>query len=705
MSAPISSRDARVAGPRASVRAEIDELAASIARYRAGQMAEPLFVERRLRHGIYGQRQDGVHMLRSKLPAGILSPDQMVAFADIAEVYGNGVAHLTTRQDIQVHFVQLPRTPELLRDLDENDMSAREACGNVVRNVTVAANAGVAPGEPFDVTPHALRLARFALIHPDGQSLARKFKVHFAGTDDPAWNLARIHDLGFTAREQGGEPGFEVRAGGGLGAVPMEAGVLYEWLPADGILGLTQAVLRVFGRYGEKKNRARARMKFLIADRGLDWFRAEVEREWEVDRASGAEPRREVHPLRPVPDTLAWTAGGSFEATNGEQARWAASNVVGEREPGRVSVRVRVPRGDLSPTQLRGFAALVAQQVGDSTRITPEQGFLIRGVAIGRLQALHEGLVGIGLGGVANGVADPITCPGADTCKLGITRPRAVARDMEAALDALAVNPRIAGLRVHISGCPNGCAQHAIADIGLYGAARTVNGVVVPHYLVLLGGAAGGTAFGSALAKVPAGRVGEAVAALARAWPEGESFSDWVRRTPRERLKALLEPLQELPALEAAPGLYREPGSDEGFRVVRGTGECAGEVVDQADFRLADADAAVENARATVDPEEANRASALAFRLGMRALLAMDHAEPRDEEALLPAFRLRYYEAGRIFEGVGFYALQALGEAEASGDRLRRRVAEAELFVQECHSILGRLRAPAVQPKGTAESA
>ena len=278
----------RVAGDRAVVQREIDELAEQVDRYRRGLVPEPLFVERRLRHGIYGQRQDGVHMLRSKLPLGLLSPAQMAAFADIAEVYGSGVAHLTTRQDIQVHFVRLPDTPSLLRDLDRADMSAREACGNVVRNVTAAANAGLGH-EPFDVTPHALRLAQFAMRHPDGQALGRKFKITFAGTEHPDWNLSRVHDLGFTARKQAERLGFEVRAGGGLGAVPMQAQVLYDFVPAEEILALSQAVLRVFSRHGEKANRARARLKFLLGDWGTERFRAEVEAAWTPEETP--EPR------------------------------------------------------------------------------------------------------------------------------------------------------------------------------------------------------------------------------------------------------------------------------------------------------------------------------------------------------------------------------------------------------------------------------
>jgi hypothetical protein len=375
-------------------------------------------------------------------------------------------------------------------------------------------------------------------------------------------------------------------------------------------------------------------------------------------------------------------------------------------------VRVRVPRGDLDPAQLRGLATLLAREVGNTTRITPEQGLLVRFVSPGHLAALHEGLAALGLAGAnAQGLGDSVACPGADTCKLGITRPRAVATAMVPVLDEVATHSALAGLRVHVSGCPNGCAQHAIADIGLYGAARTVGGVVVPHYLVLLGGEAGGTAFGAAVAKVPAARAAEAVRVLAEAYARSpwakHSFAHFVRASGRPALKALLEPLQELPSFDADPAAYREAGSSEPFRVVRGTGECAGEVVDGADFLLSDADAAVETAHA--DPSAAAGATTRAFHLAARALLAADLAEPRSDDDVLPAFKARYYDTGRIFEGVGYYYLAAAAESAANSappldpDRLRRRVAEAELFVQEAHSIVGRLRAPAPRPAGGPE--
>ncbi len=265
-------RPSIVATPEAA--ASIDSFQSNLGRFLDGKVPDASFLEYRLRHGVYGQRQDGVHMMRSKLPLGLLDPEQLDAFADLTEAYAAGIAHLTTRQDIQVHFVPLSSTPELMRVLARAEMTSREACGNVVRNVCASEVAGVEPGEAFDVTPYGMALAAFLLQHPDGQSLGRKFKVSLAGSFDPRFNLAAIHDLGATAVLRDGQRGFHVRVGGGLGAVPHEAPVLTEFLPVDELLPLAQVLLRLFARHGEKEKRARARLKFLVAQWGIERFRA-----------------------------------------------------------------------------------------------------------------------------------------------------------------------------------------------------------------------------------------------------------------------------------------------------------------------------------------------------------------------------------------------------------------------------------------------
>ena len=678
----------RIAGTPEAVRLELDTFEVEIERYRAGRIPDAVFLERRLRFGVYGQRQDGVHMMRSKHPLGLMTAPQLLAMADVAEQFGHGVAHLTTRQDIQTHFIALERTPDFMRVLDEADMTTREACGNVVRNVTAAEFSGVDPDEAFDVTPHGMALASFLLRHPEGQSLGRKFKVHLASGGRR--NLSAIHDLGFTARVVDGQRGFELRVGGGLGAVPHAAPVLFDFLPEAEMLPVSQAVLMIFARHGEKQNRARARLKFLVAKWGVEAFREEVERvratlegDWtswlaELDRW-------EEHPLHaPGPDEVVF---GSEE-----EARWLRTNVVFQRQPGYAAVLIRVPRGDLSPEQLRGLARLMPEVSGEDTlRITHDQGLLLRWVPTDRLSELRDALAALGLDEPgAGGLSDLVTCPGADTCKLGITSPRSAARHALEQVDRLARDPRLEGLRIRVSGCFNGCAQHGIADIGLYGAARTVNGVAAPHYILLLGGGFDGT-FGTTISKVPAARVGDAVEAVTGLYlaerAEGESFAGFARRSDRKRFKALVAPLLEIPSVEEAPELYREPGSSEPFAIVRGKGECAGEVVDAADFLLADADARVEAAQ-----EEGQRAAVEAMLLAARALLAADYVMVTEPREIVRGFRQLYYDTGRIFEGTGHFLLAAVEEGPVEGDRLRRLVLEAELFVEEAHSMITKRR-------------
>jgi sulfite reductase beta subunit-like hemoprotein len=699
-----------IAGEHAFVLEEIREYEVSVHRFLEGKVPEPVFLESRLRHGIYGQRQDGVHMVRSKLPLGLISPEQLEAFADIAETWGNGVSHLTTRQDIQLHFVPLTDTPELMRVLDAAEMTSREACGNVVRNVCASPLAGVEPGEAFDVTSYGMAAARFLLRIPDGQSLGRKFKVTFSGTWDRRFNLGALHDVGLTAQLRDGQRGFHVVVGGGLGAVPHEAKVFAEFLPVEELLPTMRAIVKVFATHGEKQKRARARMKFLVADWGIDRFRDEVL----AVRAGFAPDPVWTSLLADVDaydDLPRHPPGGLLPAPrDADDARWLRTNVVAQRQDGYVAVNVRVPQGDLSPAQLRGLATLLRAEVGDTTRVGTDQSLWIRWVSTDRIFALRDGLRALGLGdAVAGGLGDTVTCPGADTCKLGITTPRSLARQMQAELDALARSPKLEKLRIHVSGCPNACAQHHIGDIGLFGAARTIDGVTAPHFMLLLGGLAGGRheevdgdGFGATVIKLPAFRVGEAVTRLARAYEaeaaDDEPFGRWVRRNGRARYKALLEDLVEIPPPSVAPHLYVEHGKEgQAFKIVRGTGECAGAVVLQGDLLLMDADRLADAAVGLLDDDadpEVIRATALgAFDKAARALLSSQGVTDPADDDVLPGFRQHFYDVGRIYEGVGHYYLQARTEAavDVTGDRLRRLVVEAGLFVEEVHGILAKI--------------
>lgn len=692
-----------IAGTPAEALAEIGRFSETLDRFLGGRVPEAAFLEYRLRHGVYGQRQDGVHMMRSKLPLGLLSPDQLDAFADLTEAYASGVAHLTTRQDIQVHFVPLAETPDLMRVLARAEMTAREACGNVVRNICATPMAGVAPDEAFDVTPHGMALARFLLRHPDGQSLGRKFKITLAGSADPALNLSAIHDVGLTATIRDGARGFEVLVGGGLGAVPHEARLLTAFLPEAELLPVTLAILRLFARFGEKQRRARARMKFLVAEWGIERFREAV---WAEREVLGDDPSWRTHLTAPEP---VWTDAPRHPPGDGP----LGPDALPQRQPGYAVVKVRVPRGDLVPAQLRGLAALLRAHTGDTLRIGWDQSLYIRWVPRDRIGAVQQALSALGLGGAnAGGLGDTVTCPGADSCKLGITSPRAVARQIQPTLDALAADPRLARLRVHISGCPNSCTQHQVADIGFFGAARTRDGVTAPHYMLLLGGEAGGrsapgealgTRFGTTILKLPAARLGEAVERLAWIYRteagEDEAFGAFARRKGRKAIKQLLQDLTDLPSPTEAPVFYQEFGKAQPFRVVRGTGECAGAVVLRADLLLVEADKLIdalgERLEEGAPPSTLQPLALEAMVAAARALLDADGITRPDDVAA--SFKETFYDAGRIFEGVGHYFLYATTEplSAVAGDRVRRLVVEAGLFVEEVHAALGRLRNPA----------
>jgi len=724
---------ASIAGDRDDVELELDALNGAIRRFESGQSDAASFLEYRLRFGIYGMRQDGVHMIRSKLPLGLLSPDQLDAFADLTERFAGDVAHLTTRQDIQVHFVELNDTPDLMRALADAEMTAREACGNVVRNVVASEAAGVEPGEPFDVTPHGFALAKFLLRHPDGQSLGRKFKISLAGTFDPQFNVNPIHDIGVTAVVRDGKRGFHVVVGGGLGAVPHEAKLLTEFLTEEELLPVSLAILRIFQRHGEKKKRAKARLKFLVAKWGIERFREEVWAERERIDAEGTDVGADLlrgfghytdRPLHPPGETIP-------EARDDDEEVWLRTNVYHQAQPGYAAVRVRVPRGDLTPEQLRGLARLLREHVGDTLRIAVDQSLFIRYVALDRLHDLRDGLLALGLGGArAGGLGDTVTCPGSDTCKLGITSPRSVARLIEPTLDALADrDPRVEDLRIKISGCPNSCAQTHIADIGLIGAARTVAGRAAPHFMLYVGGVGGGhrhedeLGYGLNVARVPALRVGEVIERLVGRYLEDagddEDWTTWSRRTGRKALKALVADLTALPTPEEAPTFFNRVGSDEAFEVVRGTGECAGKAVGAAALLLLQADERAEasvNGLDTADEEtQVAAASIAAMLLAARALLTTQEQNLVEPDAVVSAFRATFVDTGRVYDAVAGYLFTALEEVEALEDealnredgsqasrgeeRLRRLVVEAGLFVEEVHAMVAKMEAPDATPK------
>jgi sulfite reductase (NADPH) hemoprotein beta-component len=549
-------------------------------------------------------------MQRIKLPQGLVSAAQLAALGEVAARFSRGFAHVTTRQNVQLHFLTARGAEAAQRRLAEVGITAREACGNSIRNVTGCPFAGVSADEVFDATPYAEAFTRHFLRHPLAGSLPRKFKVAFEGCaiDHAATS---IHDLGFLARlGPAGERGFRVRAAGGTATLPVSGAVLVDFLPVDGLLGLAEAVVRVFHRLGDRVHRHANRMKYLVRKLGFDAFRAEVLAEWDRVRAEGAPqlpfdpadppveaPRAGPRPPAPASADLAARVRAEpprgpglvpavapvLDPPPGALAAFVRTNVRPQRQAGFVTVEVALPLGDVTAAQLGALADLALAYADGGVRVTREQDVLFRWVERADVPALFERLAAAGLGNAGAGTAAKLTsCPGADSCTLAVTQSRGLARLLE---DHLRARPALAdeapGLDLKVSGCPNGCGQHHVAAIGFQGSARKVDGRAVPQYFVLVGGGLGpdGARFGRLAAKVPARRVPEAVERLVALYraerAEGEDAATFFGRLEPARAKEALADLAELAPAALRPEDLVDLGDAQAFRPETGEGECA----------------------------------------------------------------------------------------------------------------------------------
>jgi sulfite reductase (NADPH) hemoprotein beta-component len=590
---------------------EIDDFVAQLRRFERGELDAEQWRAYRVLRGAYSQRQDGVHMLRVKLPQGVVDAAALRALADVAARWSRGFGHVTTRQNFQLHFVAPSSLEPALRRLADAGVTTAGAGGNAVRNVTLCPDAGVAPGEVFDPTPYADAVTRHFLRHPLSASLPRKFKIAFEGCPADHVGLA-IHDLSFHAvvREEDGAPrrGFAVAVAGGTATAPTAAATLLPFLPAADVLALAEAVLRVFHARGDRKNKHRNRLKFLVRQLGLEPFRALVEAELAAVRAAGAPelpfdpesppgpaPLRGPRPTAPTPAQIAERVRAAPPRGPGEPpavpvdlapapealALFLRTNVRAQRQPGHAVVTVALPQGDVTAAQLEVLADLALAYGEGGVRLTSEGRLHLRWIPEADLPALHARLAAAGLARPGAGsAADAVSCPGAEACRLAVTRSRGVARRIDERLRAGGDAVLAAALPVHVSGCPNGCARHHVAAIGLQGSARRVGAHTVPQYFVLLGGsAAGGTArFGELAAKIPAHRAAEAVERLSALYlaerAPGEDGAAFFSRR-REAARALLAPLEELRPEELRPEHLVEPGAAAPFAPETQAGECA----------------------------------------------------------------------------------------------------------------------------------
>ncbi len=570
------------------VQQDIIDLEKKIREFREGKLHDEKFRSLRLARGIYGQRQPGVQMIRIKLPFGKVTFRQLLKIADISDEYASSNLHLTTRQDIQIHYVSLDRTPELWSKLEQDDITLREACGNTVRNVTASPAAGIDPDEPFDVSPYAHATFKYFLRNPICQEMGRKFKIAFSSSDaDTAFTY--IHDLGFIPKviRRNGEDvrGFKVLFGGGLGAQPAIAHPINDFLHEDDLIPYIESTLRVFDRHGERNNRNKARMKFLVAKLGLEEVLRLIEEEklannakkFVIDRNTVDLPRipeQENHTDVIVSDPLLYDT-------------WLRTNVFEQKQSGYYGVYVKVTTGDIPTSKARKFVDAIRGLVADEIRITINQGLLLKFVRKEALPLLFERLKELDMARPGfDSVADVTTCPGTDTCNLGISNSTELARVLEDLIteeyEDLVDNEDI---KIKISGCMNSCGQHGLAHIGFHGSSLKAAGKVVPAAQVLLGGGTIGNGLGRAadkVIKVPSKRTKDVVRVVLDNYSQNkngdELFNDFYDRLGKDHFYQLLKPLADLTTL--TPDEFVDWGHEETFVTAIGVGECAGVVID-----------------------------------------------------------------------------------------------------------------------------
>jgi len=532
----------------------------------------------RVRHGIYSLRgQPGRYVVRIRVPAGILTADQLETVAALTAAAGwEEGAHLTTRQGIEIAGVPAARVVDFLRRLEEVGLTTACTGGNVVRGVVCCPLAGVASGEIFDVTPFALAADRHFREHPDFQRMPRKIKIAFEGcAHDHVRTL--VADIGVLASIKDGQKGFRIVIGGGLGASPKTAQVFEEFIPVGRLFVTLEAVLRIFDRHGDRNNRAHARLKWLLADWGIEHLRSEITAERTLLLSQNA-PSVILPPVAEERGPANATAAISNRPAAYEA--WRQSNVRPQRQPGFAAVFVRCPLGDLQPAQLLRVAE-AARQFAGGIRTSIDQNLVLRWVPESALPALHEFLSPADLAGYcAEQLLDVTRCVGAVACLSAITNPKPAAEKIVATIEKnLARDSLLRGLRIRVSGCPNSCSHHHAADIGLYGVSRQIHGRPVPHYVLLLGGASSAEAFGARVTEIPALRVAEAVEQTLELYQteraSGENFAAFVNRVGLARLRHRLEPLTRVDEPEAEPALYRDLGASRQFKVEAKRGECA----------------------------------------------------------------------------------------------------------------------------------
>jgi len=635
-------------------RKDIEELDRRIDDFKNGKEDEERFKHYRLTRGVYGQRQLGVQMFRTKIPYGHLTARQLIRLADTSEKYTNGNLHLTTRQNIQMHHVKLEDSAKIWTELAEAGVTAREACGNTVRNITASAHAGIDPEEAFDVSPYVQATFEYFLRNPICQEMGRKIKPAFSSSDrDSAFTY--FHDFGFTPRlrEVNGEVerGFKVVVGGGLGAVGFIAKPVYDFLPANQIIPFMEASIRVFDRYGEREKRQKARMKFLIKKLGIEKFLELVEEE----KASLLHQIVEIN-TEQYTKPLALPADSSAKETTPLDTEayknWKATNTFAQKQEGYYGVLVRIPRGDILAEPARQFAALVKKYAADDIRITIEQGFLLRFVKKAALPALFNGLHQLGLARQgANSIADITACPGTDTCALGVTNSTGLAEVLEEVIESeFGHLIQHSDIRIKISGCMNSCGQHMAAQIGFHGSSIKVDARVLPAMQVVIGGRVSPDGEGfmaQKVIKLPTRRIPQALRLLLLDYEQnseaGRAFNEYFRQQGKRYFYSLLKPLANTEGIEDAD--FIDWGQDSSYQQSIGVGECAGVTLDVVGTIIEDARQKQELAREAYQEESYGDSIYHAYKtfvIGAKALLLAKDVKCNTHIGIMNDFQEHY---------------------------------------------------------------
>jgi len=636
------------------VQREIIELEKKIHLFRGGKIDDERFRSLRLARGIYGQRQEGVQMIRIKLPYGKVTSEQLVRITQVSDEYSTGRLHITTRQDIQIHYVSLDRTPELWADLAKDDITLREACGNTVRNITGSELAGVDVNEPFDVSPYAHGLFQYLLRNPICQEMGRKFKISFSSSDEDT-ALSYLHDLGFIPKIKDGQKGFKIMFGGGLGSQPAHAELLSEFVPVNEIIPTAEGIIRIFDRYGERAKRMKARMKFLIKEMGKDAFLDLVEKEkkaiafetYEIDTTAFDGPIPE--PLLEVPQvTIEDTA--AYEA-------WKKSNVIKQKQDGYYAIGIKVLLGDFYTDKARLLAALIKNYAANELRFSLRQNIVIRHVKEENLPFFYQELAKLDFVQLGyNSVGDITACPGTDTCNLGIASSTGIAEELERVLNAeypQYLNNR--EIEIKISGCMNACGQHNMSAIGFQGMSINSGKLVAPALQVLLGGGRlgnGSGRFADKVIKIPSRRGPDALRTILNDYDSnanGEKFLNYYDLKGEKYFYEILKPFADVTNLTEAD--FVDWGNADNYVKAVGVGECAGVVIDLVATLLFEAKEKLILAQESFDEKKWSDAiyhAYAGFVNGAKALLLSENEKTNNHAGIVDLFDTVFIEKNKI---------------------------------------------------------